>query len=74
VEAEPEADAEVEAESEADVMAVGKASAKAAGMFCCACPDPRLDKKMFIDKCHSVYCADAPTDENPRLSVFFKWR
>jgi hypothetical protein len=23
-------------------------------MFCCACPDPRLDKKMFIDKCHSV--------------------
>ena len=43
-------------------------------MFCCACPDPRLDKKMFIDKCHSVYCADAPTDENPRLSVFFKWR
>ena len=27
-----------------------------------------------VDKCHSVYCPDAPTDENPRLAVFFKWR
>ena len=27
-----------------------------------------------VDKCHSIYCPDAPTDENPRLSVFFKWR
>ena len=25
-------------------------------------------------KCHSVYCPGAPTDENPRLAVFFKWR
>ena len=27
-----------------------------------------------VNKCHSIYCPDAPTPENPRLSVFFKWR
>lgn len=25
-------------------------------------------------KCHSVYCPDAPTVENPRIAIFFKWR
>jgi hypothetical protein len=37
----------------------------------------KIDKFPFIlnvNKCHSVYCPDAPTDENPRLAVFFKWR
>ena len=36
-----------------------------------------IDKFPYIlnvNKCHSVYCPDAPTDENPRLAVFFKWR
>jgi hypothetical protein len=27
-----------------------------------------------VNKCHSVYCPDAPTNENPRLAVFFKWQ
>ena len=37
----------------------------------------KIDKFPYIlnvNKCHSVYCPDAPTDENPRLAVFFKWR
>ena len=25
-------------------------------------------------KCHSVYCPDVPTVENPRIAIFFKWR
>ena len=36
-----------------------------------------IDKFPYIlnvNKCHSVYCPGAPTDENPRLAVFFKWR
>jgi hypothetical protein len=37
----------------------------------------KIDKFPYIlnvNKCHSVYCPDAPTDKNPRLAVFFKWR
>jgi len=48
--------------------------------------DPSLLKKIFeveiesspcilnVNKWHSVYCPDKFTEQNPRLSLFFKWR